>query len=347
MSNIVSKQVLEQAGIKLPMNVEHMLLCGGLEIRKLLTMIADTINRVVCTSDENAKRLQEWTGSVAGWAEEFEKQIRNAVQNGVMNNLTIADGAVTISKLSQDVKDKIQQAAESIPFLDVEATADSVTIVYDDTKEDVLHLVMATATMAGMMSAADKVKLDGLKNYVLPIAGNNLLGGVKAGARVQVKNGEMYTSLPLLGLTFEPEENRMKYVDEKGVTRYFALTPVEVQPDDGGDESNTIVVYVSSGSSIDALLSAKSKVDAASGEETPYQSLNKYFALYVPVNATLTSLTHISGGFASDLLADDDFESSPNVMIDGVVYVPYIYNSPRTSTINPTTYLFTVTKPSK
>ena len=41
----------------------------------------------------------------------------------------------------------------------------------------------ATTGAAGLMSAADKTKLDGLKNYVLPAAGVSI-GGVKQGAAV-------------------------------------------------------------------------------------------------------------------------------------------------------------------
>lgn len=41
----------------------------------------------------------------------------------------------------------------------------------------------ATTGAAGLMSAADKTKLDGLKNYILPAAGASI-GGVKQGAAV-------------------------------------------------------------------------------------------------------------------------------------------------------------------
>lgn len=341
MSNIVSKQVLEQAGIKLPMNVENMLLCGGLEIRKLLTMIADTINRVVCTSDENAKRLQEWTGSVSGWAEEFEKQIRNAVQNGVMNNLTIADGAVTISKLSQDVKDKIQQAAESMPFLDVEATADSVTIVYDDTKDVVLPLVMATATMAGMMSAADKVKLDGLKNYTLPASNANTLGGVRTSQTIRATNGQLFTSLEMLGLTFDTANNRIKFVDENGNVSYFTLTPAEVNPDDDSTEEEKVKVYW--GSSNDGYdIQPSNPVFANYGQSYSITCDEKYFALFVPSSASLGSLQF--GPLMVDLIGIGKVQIGDAVEINGAAYTPYKYYSPRTSSDNKDVYWFSVNK---
>lgn len=42
----------------------------------------------------------------------------------------------------------------------------------------------ATTGAAGLMSASDKTKLDGLKNYVLPAAGTSI-GGVKKGVAVE------------------------------------------------------------------------------------------------------------------------------------------------------------------
>lgn len=45
---------------------------------------------------------------------------------------------------------------------------------------------LATAKKAGAMSAADKAKLDGLKNYTLPAATKTALGGVKVGTGLAV-----------------------------------------------------------------------------------------------------------------------------------------------------------------
>lgn len=52
----------------------------------------------------------------------------------------------------------------------------------------------ATTSQAGLMSAEDKTKLDGLNNYVLPEATADVLGGVKIGAGLQIKDGKLTTS---------------------------------------------------------------------------------------------------------------------------------------------------------
>ena len=52
----------------------------------------------------------------------------------------------------------------------------------------------ATTSQAGLMSSEDKTKLDGLNNYVLPEATADVLGGVKVGAGLQIKDGKLTTS---------------------------------------------------------------------------------------------------------------------------------------------------------
>ena len=45
-----------------------------------------------------------------------------------------------------------------------------------------VNITKATREFAGVMSAADKQKLDGLSNYTLPIASTTALGGIKLGS---------------------------------------------------------------------------------------------------------------------------------------------------------------------
>lgn len=49
-------------------------------------------------------------------------------------------------------------------------------------QENVIDLMKATTEFDGVMSAADKQKLDGLSNYTLPIASDTALGGIKLGS---------------------------------------------------------------------------------------------------------------------------------------------------------------------
>ena len=55
-------------------------------------------------------------------------------------------------------------------------------------QENVIDLMKATTEFDGVMSAADKQKLDGLSNYTLPIASATALGGIKLGSGLSVTN---------------------------------------------------------------------------------------------------------------------------------------------------------------
>ena len=63
----------------------------------------------------------------------------------------------------------------------------------DDFNDKLDNQAEATTTRAGLMSAADKTKLDniseGATNYILPAATNSTLGGVKIGSGINISNG--------------------------------------------------------------------------------------------------------------------------------------------------------------
>lgn len=71
-------------------------------------------------------------------------------------------------------------------------TIDSNTISATDTTYN-----EASQTISGLMSAADKTKLDGLSNYILPTASANALGGIKVGENLSIDaNGVLSASAP-------------------------------------------------------------------------------------------------------------------------------------------------------
>lgn len=76
----------------------------------------------------------------------------------------------------------------------------------------------ATSSTAGLMSSADKAKLDGIassaNNYSLPDATTSVKGGVKVGSGISVSGGTISTSLSNLGVTATAAE--LNYMD--GVT---------------------------------------------------------------------------------------------------------------------------------
>ena len=78
----------------------------------------------------------------------------------------IADGTITAGKLASGV-------IPDVSGFITETEADAAYAAKNHTH------AAATTGAAGFMSAADKTKLDGLSNYVLPEATSTILGGVK------------------------------------------------------------------------------------------------------------------------------------------------------------------------
>lgn len=89
-----------------------------------------------------------------------------SVKDGGITAAKIADGTITAGKLASGVIPDVSGFITS-------AEADEAYAAKSHT-----HAV-ATTGAAGFMSAADKTKLDGLSNYVLPEATSTTLGGVK------------------------------------------------------------------------------------------------------------------------------------------------------------------------
>ena len=79
--------------------------------------------------------------------------------------------------------------SEALKYIGRTYTSDSVQLV-QDSANGVDHyyttIDKATSQSAGVMSAADKQKLDGLSNYTLPIASATALGGIKLGSGLSV-----------------------------------------------------------------------------------------------------------------------------------------------------------------
>lgn len=90
---------------------------------------------------------------------------------------------INAANLDKDTTYTIHKSGNTIFFQDSNGTVTKITddnTIYDD----------ATDTTAGLMSAADKKKLDsiqeGANEYELPIASSTTLGGVKAGTNVTI-----------------------------------------------------------------------------------------------------------------------------------------------------------------
>lgn len=62
-------------------------------------------------------------------------------------------------------------------------------------------LPSATTTLAGLLTATDKVKLDGLENYILPIASPTILGGVKVGSGLTITSDGILSTIAVGGVS--------------------------------------------------------------------------------------------------------------------------------------------------
>ena len=108
----------------------------------------------------------------------------------------------------------------------VSTTADKVYIQYKSRYfgnnlkyAKTCNILSATSTNAGVMSAADKVKLDSLSNYTLPTANSSTLGGIKIGSGLNIdSNGtvsvdnKLYILVNSLESVSTPDANKIYLV---------------------------------------------------------------------------------------------------------------------------------------
>lgn len=97
-----------------------------------------------------------------------------SVKDGGITADKIADGTITAGKMASGV-------IPDVSGFITQATADGLYAAKSHTH------AAATASAAGFMSAADKTKLDGLTQYVLPEATSETLGGVKVASDEDAK----------------------------------------------------------------------------------------------------------------------------------------------------------------
>lgn len=77
---------------------------------------------------------------------------------------------------------KKSEALKSIDRTDPNAEDIKLYTTKVDGTEDYVNITNATTEMAGVMTAADKQKLDSLSKYTLPVASATALGGIKLGS---------------------------------------------------------------------------------------------------------------------------------------------------------------------
>lgn len=107
-----------------------------------------------------------------------------SVKDGGITAAKIADGTITEDKIAENVLPTFNTGItggdvtphSNYVYLSIPISINENRTIHHGAS---LTIQAATSTNSGIMSAADKKKLDGLSNYTLPEASTTTLGGVK------------------------------------------------------------------------------------------------------------------------------------------------------------------------
>ncbi len=130
------------------------------------------------------------TTSANGLMSSTDKSKLNGIATGAeVNQNAFSNITVGSTTIAADAKtDTLTLVAGSNVTLTPDATNDKITIAATNTTYSA-----ATQSAAGLMSAADKAKLDGVATganaYSLPTASSSTLGGVKIGSNLSISSG--------------------------------------------------------------------------------------------------------------------------------------------------------------
>lgn len=136
-----------------------------------------------------------------------------------------------------DADGKYAKKSEAATSLEIIPSANDIQFVLkaiDDSEIDLPFLGSATSTKAGIMTAKDKVKLDGIasgaNNYTLPTASNTTLGGIKTGFGVKsgpswdVQVDEQGNAYTTIGGLFGNLKGKIDHIDIEGSNVYTPAT---------------------------------------------------------------------------------------------------------------------------
>ena len=114
-----------------------------------------------------------------------------------------------IGSIVDDIETKINSKQSIlIPGNNITINGNTISAI-DTTYSD------ATQTAAGLMSSNDKIKLDGLNNYVLPIANSYVLGGIKIGNNLTIDSNGVVSAVQNIytaGANIDITDNAIKAV---------------------------------------------------------------------------------------------------------------------------------------
>lgn len=192
------------------------------------------------TSNNFTDYYEVYSAGKAAEADYAAKATNDGNGNNIVNTYatksSIGNAKITIRQNNMDVKS-----------FTTNQSGDDVKIDLEDTTYS-----MATQNESGLMSANDKIKLDGIANnannytYILPTASANTLGGVKIGSNLSINNGVL-NGTPDTNTTYTliKENATIKLVDSSNKV----VSSVQ--------DSNT--VYVNATSSSSGLMSSTDK----------------------------------------------------------------------------------------
>ena len=319
-STSIYGQVMKKIGIKLPTDPHCLINCSRVTIYQLLDRLWHTVNTSVEVYDENSKALEEFTKNVAEWAAEQEIKIQEAIDgaNQDLSSLTIG-----YNQLSGDVKKMLT---------------------------NILLSQLSAEVTDRLLTAEMKAKIAGLKNYVLPKATQTSLGGVMVGTGLFVDSaGRISTTLDKLGMYVEDGKLKFSLIED-GKVKTYSVNVIEAEDAPQPEAATRVALYTScgdverdeSGNAVGEYALSPIRRVVNAGAVNGFVAQSQYFALLVPENAILSSLT-MNGAFgAIDLLAENDFIPTDDYIVDGVVYHVYLYHMPVASEENPVKYEFVV-----
>ena len=151
---------------------------------------------LVGVAKDNNTTYSEATTSAAGLMSTADKtKLNNIAAGAEVNQNAFSNIVVGSTTIAADAKtDTLTLVAGSNVTITSDATNDKVTIAAKDTTYSA-----ATTSAAGLMSASDKSKLDGIATnanaYSLPTASSSTLGGVKIGSNINISSGKI--SVPI------------------------------------------------------------------------------------------------------------------------------------------------------
>ncbi|MGL5315916.1 MAG: phage upper tail fiber protein [Peptostreptococcaceae bacterium] len=114
-------------------------------------------------------------------------------------------------------------------------TLDLITSVKMSEWDNKASTSIATTTTNGLMSSVDKTKLNSLSSYTLPTATENILGGVKIGANINISDGVISVVSPYTHPSNHPatiitEDSTHRFVTDAEKTKWNE-TPILNQKD--------------------------------------------------------------------------------------------------------------------